>query len=1332
MGVGTAFKELDAMAHGAGNAGRSLMGDSDVYQGYRKVQEMAAVIGFASYQANRASAQAAVKQVEAAQRYADNAIANNPIAAGYRGSGLTPEMIQADIASRISRNNADLISCQANLLKAQSDNNHMSYGRSNAAKEYARNSQTVLNMQNQIDALNEQNRMLSKAASDFDTLNRVNEQSKRLDSARADISAGQQNARYVQTIAVNKILGGSFVGDAYNMMNAVRMVSNPIKNMHHKSVEASLRRRMAFDEGAKARLSNLALKAAPGSGVERMLNKASGRFSRESTKTAEKINRNNMKRTKAGRKKLIDDDRARKAATRKAVRRNRRETSLRNLTLQRDMLHKELMDALADARHEFMMNGGKGSFFSSKEYRRYLIKYSKKQDMFSKLDDRLGKKNRRMAKRSKKDLRKMKWQDWKNRRALRKANRRAFFAKLRELNTLNLLKTAASKVIGIAVGALLQVILYVAISTGAMILIAFFILHFASDMINSIRTDLTGELNNSQNWCQLILDHLYYDMGQEFEQVIKDDAFSHYFTYYYIVTPYYNVPLSVDYSTFGKSWIWEEADNTSRWVLSGNITDLGEDDEFTYGNPLYTVNDGAARNYDAEGYLTGTDVVVWEEGKGESLDTYKDVSGAMEGATDMVTWGNNAAKLRTEVDPRLNVFPIMAMMHTKYIDNLNYEEWVTALAYTYYMYAMSHDVAKYDSNESFRFFNLGGNDNGLNYEEMQRENAGMSGYNVNVFFHGERHFQHLSSGTNNNNYIYVNSDYMGTEQRVYLFNYNAWERKYQFAGAGCDNVYYHSAATHPDGNGGYIIEYGLSGQADDTGDNHINGIYCETNVKLVQLFRRAVYEYIYSGTGNTAFGGYQTMAESQMDYAYTVYYLHKLANGEESGYRGTDVDALCKMMGISVEYLRDNLYIPPSNSSVYFYNRLGVTVNGVPGVQGYDFKFNNNEFTHVYDWRKCPDGQYITISLAAPNPDDKCDCGGAKAANIYDEAYSAILHDGACLVYHGASGITNNFDPGYSDRGCGRVYTCGGEVNARDENGNECHKHTDSCSSHWQCNCGRYSIPDTVYVCAGHCAGHLIPSTTTVQRLSYEGLAQGDGFKTTYWLTEQDIMGENAFTDVSQTIFGLGRVLGEADDAVWDLTELRANIRAKYGTANMPTLPEWKLFWLKRAQGWFGIFPNSPRAFFTVIGKRFIYAAAGGIDFFTNNLADFLENVFINHTGVMTALQTQWEDIKEALSEEKADPMNEKTLGDNDARDNLGFQGWFAPPSDYDYPTRYSQSAMSELKTFYGSFYDSNGDIIYQDPQRGFLVGVRNWKEFDVYFPEELLNALGQQGYYGP
>lgn len=1348
MGAGTAFKELDAMAQGAGNAGRSLMGDSDVYQGYRKVQEMAAVGSFVFSQVNRASAQAAVRAVENTQRYADNAIANNPVAAGYQRSGMTNDMIQSDIAFRISRNNAEISMYQADFLKAQGENSHMNYSRPDAADAYARNSQDMLDMQDRINALTEQNEMLSKAASDLNVSHRANEQSKRLDSARADISAGQQNARYVQTIAVNKILGGSFVGDAYNMMNAVRMVSDPIKNMHRKSVEASLRRRMAFDAGAKARLGRLALRAAPGSGVERMLNRASGHFAGKYARTSEKIRRNNMKRTKAGRKKLADDDRARRNAARQAARRGRQDASLRNLTAQRDALNKELMDALADARHEFMLNGGTGwgAFYSSKEYRRYLIKYSEKQRAFDRLDRKLNggffSKNRRKVRRDRRDRWRRGFAGFRNRISLINARITAVFSKLRMLNPLNLLKMAASKVIGVAIGALLQVILYVAMATGAMILIAFFILHFASDMINSIRTDLTGELDGSQNWCQLILDHLYYDMGQEFEQVIKDDAFSHYFTYYYIVTPYYNVPLSVDYSTFGKSWIWEEADNTSRWVLYGDITDLGEPDEFEYGNPLFTVNDGVERIYDADGYLTETNAVTWEEGRGESLDTYKDISGAMEGAADMITWGNNADKLRTNVDPRLNVFPIMAMMHTKYIDNLNYEEWVTALAYTYYMYAMSHDVAKYDSNDSFRNFNLGGNDNGIDYLEEMRENEGMSGYNVNVFFHGRRHFENVPSGAAGRysvNHVYVNSDYMGTEQRVYLFNYNVWSRKYDsFSGTGCDNVYYHSAATHPDGNGGYIIENGLSGQEDDTGEGHVNGIYCETNVKLVQLFRRAVYEYIYSSAGNTAFSGHQALAaNSQMDYAYTVYFLHELVNGEESGYMGTDTEALCRMMGISVEYLRDNLYIPPGNSHVYFNNRLGVTVNGIPGVQGYAFSFGENEFKPVHEWRECDN--FVTINLAEPaSPEAQgCGCGGGNARSIYDEAYDKILHNGACYVYHGVQSYinNNNFDSGNPSAGCGWVYTCGREVNARDENGNECHEHNDSCAKHWQCNCERYHIEDTVYVCAGHCAGHLIPSTTVVQRLSYEGLAQGDGFKTTHWITEREIMGENAYTDVSQTIFGLGRVLGEADDAMMQVTELRANIRLKYGTTNMPTLPEWKFFWLKRAQGWFSILPNSPRAFFTVIGKRFIYAAAGGIDFFTNNLADFLQNVFIDHKKVWDAFMdyqyNKADYILKILGYEEADPMKEETLGDGSLRDNLGFQGWFAPASDYPYPTRYNKSYMSELRTFYGSFYDENGNIVYQDPQKGFLVGVRNWKEFDVYFPEELLNALGQEGYYG-
>lgn len=1347
MGIGTAFKELDAMAQGAGNAGRSLMGDSDVYQGYNKVRKAAAVIGFATHFASRKSEEALVKRVDELQRQASSSIAANSVAAGYQGRGMSNDAIQFDISNRISDNNKQISLYNDDITSARDAISKIDFSQTDAMDEYKKQSQAIADAQNKITSYNVENEMLSKAGADFNTLDRMNRHSSSLDAARSDIAAGQQNARYVQTIAVNKLLGGSFVGDAYNTFNTARMITGQIKTMHHKSVKASLEGRIWFNEKTKAHINNLIARTTPGSGVNRILNKASRRLDKNSANTRERIRVNNLKRTKAGRKKLADDNRALRAAERRAARRGRKDASFRGLEKQKADLAREINMARAEARSNFMGKGNKTGFYKSDEYKEFLRKNNSKYGRLNRLNKKIRRKSRTRAFFSRVDSRITGVKNWFNNRTLRKTRITALFSKLRMLNPLNLLKMAASKVIGVAIGALLQVILYVAMATGAMILISFFILHFASTLINGMRTDLTGELDGSQNWCQLILDHLYYDMGQEFEQVIKDDAFSHYFTYYYIVTPYYNVPLSVDYSTFGKSWIWEEADNTSRWVLFGDITDIGEDDGFTYGNPLFTVNDGVERIYDADGYLVSANAITWEEGKGESLNTYKDVSGAMEGATDMITWGNNADKLRTNVDPRLNVFPIMAMMHTKYIDNLNYEEWVTALAYTYYMYAMSHDVAKYDSNDSFRNFNLGGNDNGVDYLEEMRENEGMSGYNVNVFFHGERIFSDQSAasagnaGTYGRSYVCVNSDYMGTEQRVYFLNHYVWQRKYSsYSGTGCDNVYYHSAATHPDGNGGYIIENGLSGQEDDTGEGHINGIYCETNVKLVQLFRRAVYEYIYSSAGDTAFGGHQTITESNMSYIYMVYYLHGLANGTKSDFRGTAVADLCTMMGISEDDLK-KIYVPSDNDT-YYYGRLGVTVNGIPGVQGYAFSFGENEFTPVHEWRKCDNYETINLADTALSEGQSCNesCYSPNGS-IYDEKYGVCLHNGACLVAHEAGGIDNSgFNntegSGDSGTGCGWVYECNRMPNNDHRaDGTLCHTHdkNGTCARHWQCNCERYHIEDTVYVCAGHCAGHLIPSTTVIQRLSYEGLAQGDGFKTTHWITEREIMGENVYTDVSQTIFGLGRVLGEADDAMMQVTELRTNIILKYGTGQrMPTLPEWKLFWIKRAQGWFSIIPSGPRAFYTVIGKRFIYAAAGGIDFFTNNLADFLENVFINHTGVLRALQAQRDKIiSEALDKEAADPMNETTeFGDNNARDNLGFQGWFAPPSDYDYPTRYSQSVMSELRMFYGSFYDSNGNIIYQDPQRGFLVGVRNWKEFDVYFPEELLNALGQEGYY--
>lgn len=172
----------------------------------------------------------------------------------------------------------------------------------------------------------------------------------------------------------------------------------------------------------------------------------------------------------------------------------------------------------------------------------------------------------------------------------------------------------------------------------------------------------------------------------------------------------------------------------------------------------------------------------------------------------------------------------------------------------------------------------------------------------------------------------------------------------------------------------------------------------------------------------------------------------------------------------------------------------------------------------------------------------ECACNGNGRScgykAIYDEHYQTNLHNNACLVAHNAQGITNDFDNredwGDSGKGCGWVYTCGHPYNDTDENGNSKHTHDkdgNKCAGHWQCNCERYSITDTVYVCAGH----LVPSTTTIQRLSYEGLAQGDGFKTTYWLTEDDIIGENLTMEITNDIFGLYRVFSSMDDAVLEL-----------------------------------------------------------------------------------------------------------------------------------------------------------------------------------------------------
>lgn len=199
-----------------------------------------------------------------------------------------------------------------------------------------------------------------------------------------------------------------------------------------------------------------------------------------------------------------------------------------------------------------------------------------------------------------------------------------------------------------------------------LVLLLYLFLSFASwNPIDSLITAL-----NEKNYVQLIVNYTTNDLCESFLEVAKVDATKHFldnmdsntairsqkavadkvdidFTNGNISEKWYVMP---EYGELGKVWIWEESDNQTTWPENGN----GK----TKRDKLFTR--GLVDSDDYKGYV--------------SPSTRECLSG-----------------------PAENIIPITNMMHHRYFNDINFENWETALGYSYYMFVQSHDIARYDS-----------------------------------------------------------------------------------------------------------------------------------------------------------------------------------------------------------------------------------------------------------------------------------------------------------------------------------------------------------------------------------------------------------------------------------------------------------------------------------------------------------------------------------------------------------------------------------------------------------------------------------------------------------
>lgn len=105
---------------------------------------------------------------------------------------------------------------------------------------------------------------------------------------------------------------------------------------------------------------------------------------------------------------------------------------------------------------------------------------------------------------------------------------------------------------------------------------------------------------------------------------------------------------------------------------------------------------------------------------------------------------------------------------------------------------------------------------------------------------------------------------------------------------------------------------------------------------------------------------------------------------------------------------------------------------------------------------------------------------------------------------------------------------------------------------------------DTVYICNGHCGGHICPTVDVEIDMDWKDIIQYDSFKTPYFIAETSF------------------------SSILDWGKCR-------------TVEAWAEKWMDRASEWFSPFPDSPITAITWCGRNLTYKGAQAIDWITGS-----------------------------------------------------------------------------------------------------------------------------------
>lgn len=229
----------------------------------------------------------------------------------------------------------------------------------------------------------------------------------------------------------------------------------------------------------------------------------------------------------------------------------------------------------------------------------------------------------------------------------------------------------------------------------------------------------------------------------------------------------------------------------------------------------------------------------------------------------------------------------------------------------------------------------------------------------------------------------------------------------------------------------------------------------------------------------------------------------------------------------------------------------------------------------------------------------------------------------------------------------------------------------------------------TLWVCPGHCGGHATPKVDVYQDMDYNSLVYYDNFKVTRMLVEDDFRssGGRGLFDTNKT--GSSSGAGMSD--------------------NFTNVEAWKGFWNGRAKEWFSLFPSTPKASLQQLGHSLKYFGACVVDAVTEFFSDAWKWI----TGTSSNEMSEEEAVKE---------FTDKINYDSDLFD---FKSWYLVDKKGD-PVDESGNKINknEKSPIINKAQLKDLDDMYPSANN-YEEAIENWRDIgEVRFPSGSMRPL--------